>query len=174
MPLPPGTNLRCCRRLHCPGPTPFCLVPPPSSPCVSYLAGSCRRKESAERCQRKNNRNLTINQILPFVIPNLSPVTRNGDGGETTDEGQREAKRRGRKHEHPAELTFLSAVVFVVAPSVSKVDREGAIDATVFRIINFPTSIWLDLTFSYLHVQTVQKSILPNEKGKCQIELMSN
>ena len=54
----------------------------------------------------KNNKNLTINQILPFVIPNLGPVARNGDGGETTDDGQRETKRRGRKHEDPAELTF--------------------------------------------------------------------
>ena len=55
----------------------------------------------------KNNKNLTINQILPFVIPNLGPVARNGDGRETTDDGQRETKRMGRKHEDPAELTFV-------------------------------------------------------------------
>ena len=55
----------------------------------------------------KENKNLTINQILSFVIPNLGPVARNGDGGETTDNGKREIKRRGRKHADPAEITFV-------------------------------------------------------------------
>ena len=85
--LPPGTDLLCCRRLRCPGPTPFFVVPAPprSDPHpVSYSTGSCRRKERAERCQRKNNKNLAINQILPFIIPNIGPVARNGGGGEMT------------------------------------------------------------------------------------------
>ena len=34
---------------------------PPCSPPVSYSTGSCRQKERAKRCQRKNNKNLTIN-----------------------------------------------------------------------------------------------------------------
>ena len=45
-----------------------------------------------------NNKILTINQILPFVIPNLDPVARNGNGGETTDDGQRETKRDGAEN----------------------------------------------------------------------------
>ena len=60
----------------------------------------------------KEQQHLTINQILPFIIPNLGLVARNGDGGETTDEGQRETKRRGRKHEDPAELTFVYRPLF--------------------------------------------------------------
>ena len=87
-------------------------LPRPDPPTVSYLTGSCRRKERAERCQRKNNKNLTINQILPFVLSNLGTVTRNGDGEETADEGQRETKMRGKKHEDPAELTFVYRPLF--------------------------------------------------------------
>ena len=64
-------------------------------------------KEGQRSCQRKNNKNLKINHILPFVIPNLSPAARNSDGVETTDGGQRETKRRGRKYKDPTEFTFV-------------------------------------------------------------------
>ena len=45
--------------------------------------------------------------ILPFVVPNLGPVARNGDGGETQGNRERETKRRARKHKDPTELTFV-------------------------------------------------------------------
>ena len=48
--------------------------------------------------QTKNNKNTSINLILPFTIPNLSPAARHRDGGETTDEEQ--------KHDNPKNLTF--------------------------------------------------------------------
>ena len=83
-----------------------------------------------------------------------------------TDDGwqARETKRRDRKHEDPAELpsVYIGRSFIVVVSSVSEVDREGTIDATVFRTIKFPISIWLNLVFSYLHVRTIQKSIWPN------------
>ena len=60
----------------------------------------------------RNNKNLTINQILSFVIPNLGPVARNGDGGETTDNEQRETKRRDRKHEDSTKFTFAYRPLF--------------------------------------------------------------
>ena len=68
-------------------------------------------KEGQKRCQRKHIKKITINQTWPFVIPNLGPVARNGDGGETKEGRQRETKRRDRKHENPAELTFYIIVV---------------------------------------------------------------
>ena len=58
---------------------------------------------------------------------------------------------------------FIGRCFIVVVSSVSEVDREGTIDATAFRTINFPISIWLDLAFSYIRVRTVQISIWPNE-----------
>ena len=61
------------------------------------------KKEGQKRCQRKHVKYTTINQILPFVIQNLGPIERNGDGGETTDNRQRETKRRDRKHKDQAD-----------------------------------------------------------------------
>ena len=71
-------------------------------------------KEGQRSCQRKNNKNLKINHILPFVIPNLGAAAWNSDGGETTGNGQREIKRRCRKHEGPAELTFVYRRCYVL------------------------------------------------------------
>ena len=59
-----------------------------------------------EGIKRKTNKNTTINQILPFVIPNLGPAARNGDGETTTNDRQRETKRRLRKEDNLAKLTF--------------------------------------------------------------------
>ena len=132
-------------------------------------------KEGQRRCQRKNNKHLTINRILLFVIPNLGSVARNGDGGETTDNGQRETKRRGRKHEDPAELTFvyIDCCFIVVVSSVSKVDSEGTIDAIVFRTIKIPH---LNLSQSGLFLprwMNSTKNNLVKQKGKFQIEVGS-
>ena len=71
-------------------------------------------KEGQRRCQRKNNKNLTINLYLTFCHPKPRPCCygRNGDGGETTDDRQRETTRRGRKHEGPAELAFVYRPLF--------------------------------------------------------------
>ena len=69
---------------------------------------------------------------------------------------------------------FIGRCFIVVVSSVSKVDREGTIDATYFRTIKFPILIWLDLAFSYLHVGTVCTNInLVKQKGKCQIKVGS-
>ena len=97
------------------------------------------KKEGQKRCQRKHIKNTTINQILPFVVQNLGPVARNGDGGETTDDRQRETKRRGRKHEDPAELTiplFIAVVMFCCCCVICEVDRVGRYYG--FQNIKFP------------------------------------
>ena len=62
----------------------------------------------------------------------------NSDRGEMTDGRQRKTKRRDRKHEDLAELTFAYRLLFYCCciSSVSEVDREGTIDATAFRTIN--------------------------------------
>ena len=73
---------------------------------------------------KKNNNDTTINDFLPFVIPNLGPVARNSDGGETTDGEQRETKRdkeKGQKTRGSGGTCLcLSAVVFVVVVSSVK------------------------------------------------------
>ena len=61
---------------------------------------------------------------------------------------------------------FIGRCFIVAISSVSEVDRESTIDATDFRTINFPISIWLDLAFSYLHVRTVQ-----NQSGQAKREI---
>ena len=43
-------------------------------------------KEGQKRSQRKHSKNTIINQILPFIIQNLSPVARSGDGAETAND----------------------------------------------------------------------------------------
>ena len=73
----------------------------------------------------KEHQNTTNNQILPFVIPNLGPAARNSDGGETTDDRQIETKRRGRKYEYPAELTFQFIGGFCRCFIICEVDKVG-------------------------------------------------
>ena len=87
------------------------LLPRPLTYVTSVVSSPCRQtpvneKKGQKRCQRKNITKTTINQILAFVIPNFGPAARNSDGGETTDNWQRETKRRGRKHEYLVELIF--------------------------------------------------------------------
>ena len=81
---------------------------------------SINEKKRQRRYRRKNNKNTTINLILPFAIPNLGPAARNGDGEESTDKRQRETKRRSRKHDDPEGLTVplvitKNVVVFFVS-----------------------------------------------------------
>ena len=66
---------------------------------------------------------------------------------------------------------YIGRCFIAVVSSISGVDREGMVDATVFRTIKFSISIWLNLAFSYLHVQTVQKSIWPNERGNTRLRI---
>ena len=63
-------------------PVPLCFSPSRSS--LIHLPSPSQQtpvdgKEGQGKCQRKNDKNLTINQILPFVIPNLSPAAWNRD-----------------------------------------------------------------------------------------------
>ena len=88
----------------------------------------------------KEQQHLTINQILPFIIPNLGLVARNGDGGETTADRQRETKRSGRNTRIWRNLPlFIGRCFIVVVSSASEVDKEDTIDDTGFRTIIFPS-----------------------------------
>ena len=112
---------------------PVLLYFPPSRSSLIHLPSPSQQdpvdgKERQRRCQRKNNKNLTIDQVLPFAIPNLGPVARNGDGGETTGNRQRETKRRAGNTRIRQNLPlFIGCCFNVVVTSVSEVDREGTI-----------------------------------------------
>ena len=111
-------------------PVSLCFPPSRSSPI--HLPSPSQQapvdKKRAEKVPEKEQQNLTINQILPFVIPNIGPIARNGDWGETTDGGQRETKRRGRKHEDPAELTFVYWPLFYCCCIICEPGRQRGCD----------------------------------------------
>ena len=78
-----------------------------SRPSLIHLPSpSWQAPVDGEKVWEKEQQNTSSNQILLFVIPNFGPAARNSDGGETADNKQSETKRRDRKHENPAELTF--------------------------------------------------------------------
>ena len=75
---------------------------------VAQSTGSCRQKRRAakvlirEQQQKTTNRScLLSSQTLALVCP------RNGGGEETPDDGQKETKRRSRKHKDSTEQTLI-------------------------------------------------------------------
>ena len=93
----------------------------------------------------------------------------------TNDGGRAKRVKEKRQKTRGSDGTYLclSTVVIVVVSYVSEADREGTIDATIFRIISFSH---LDLARSGIFLPPWTNSIkvnLAKQKGKCQIEVGS-
>ena len=137
-----------------------CLISVVSYPSQQNLVN---KKERQNRCQRKHIKNTTINQILPFVIQNLGPVA----GNERRQITGKERQRRGAENTRIQRNLplFISRCFIVVVSSVSEEDREGTIDATVFRTIKISH---LDLAQSGLFLPPCTNSKYKNQSGQAK------
>ena len=106
---------------------------------VSRPTDSCKGKGRVEKVSEKPHQKCNNRPDLTFRPSKPRPVAKNGDRGETTDGRQRETKRRGRKHEDPAEPTiplFIAIDMFCCCCVICEVVRVGRYYG--FQNIQFP------------------------------------